>query len=81
MKPVFKAPIIKHLKLKCDETLSIFAFTFKLRHYTAAATLVTHTMTLARENGACKIEFDGTSKLWDKSSHGRKVIENKPTRP
>ena len=53
------------------------AFTFKSRRYNAAATLVPHTMTLAREAGACKINFDGTEKAWDDTEHGRKVIENK----
>ena len=36
MKPVLKAPIIKHWTLKCDETLTIFAFKINLRHYSTA---------------------------------------------
>jgi len=81
-KPTLKPPGTKRLKLKHDTLLSSFAFKFNVCRYTADATLVTHTMTLAKENGACKIEFDGTSKLWDDTSHGRKVIENKAsTRP
>jgi len=33
MKPTFKAPQSKLLKLECDEPLSNFAFKFKLRRY------------------------------------------------
>jgi hypothetical protein len=36
MKPALKAPGTKRLKLTCDETLSNFAFNFKLRRYTKA---------------------------------------------
>ena len=35
MKPVLKAPGTKRLKLKCDESLSNFAFKFNLRRYNA----------------------------------------------
>jgi hypothetical protein len=33
MKPTFKAPRNKRLKLKCDGLLSIFSFKFNLRRY------------------------------------------------
>jgi hypothetical protein len=36
IKPTLKAPGTKRLKLKCDETLSNFAFKFNLRYYTTA---------------------------------------------
>jgi lipid II:glycine glycyltransferase (peptidoglycan interpeptide bridge formation enzyme) len=63
------------LKQEYQKLLSTFACSFNLRRYTAAATLVPHTMTMARSAGACQIDFDGTEKLWDDTAHGRKVIE------
>ena len=39
IKPTLKAPAAGHLKPKCDELLSNFAFNFNLRRYTAAAGL------------------------------------------
>ena len=33
IKPILKAPGTKHLKLKCDELLSSFAFKLNLHHY------------------------------------------------
>ena len=36
IKPTFKAPGTEHLKLKCDEPLSNFAFNFNLRRYMKA---------------------------------------------
>jgi len=37
IKPTLKLPGTKHLKLKCGELLSTFAFKFNLRRYTKAA--------------------------------------------
>jgi hypothetical protein len=37
MKPTLKVPGTKRLKLKYDEPLSKFAFTFNLRRYIAAS--------------------------------------------
>ena len=34
IKPMLKPPGTTHLKLKCDELLSSFAFKFNLRRYT-----------------------------------------------
>jgi len=36
MKPTLKAPISARLKLKCDDLLSNFAFSFNLRRYVMA---------------------------------------------
>jgi hypothetical protein len=36
IKPTLKAPGTEHLKLKCDELLSGFAFNFNLRRYGTA---------------------------------------------
>jgi hypothetical protein len=36
IKPKLKPPGTKHLRLKCDEVLSSFAFNFNLRRYTKA---------------------------------------------
>ena len=36
IKPMLKAPEFQGLKLKCDETLSMFGFNFDLRRYTVA---------------------------------------------
>ena len=52
VKPMLKAPGIKLLKLRYDETLSNFAFNIDLRRYTTAAVfngteqLEAHTYTL-----------------------------------
>ena len=37
IKPTLKAPVIKLLKLKCDDLRSKFAFKFDLRRYIKAA--------------------------------------------
>ena len=37
IKPMLKPPGTKHLKLECDELLSIFAFNFNMRRYTENA--------------------------------------------
>jgi len=40
MKPMFKAPGTKRLKLKCDEALLNFAFNLHLRRYSMGVKLV-----------------------------------------
>jgi len=40
MKPKLKPPVIKRLRLHCDEALSTFAFKFNLRRYMKAAARV-----------------------------------------
>jgi hypothetical protein len=55
MKPTFKPPGIKRLKLKCDELLASFAFKFNLHHYTTgdeftAAPNIDHTCDKVRQD-------------------------------
>ena len=44
IKPKLKAPGTKHLKLKCDELLSIFALKFDLRRYSMGTTVATNAL-------------------------------------
>jgi len=55
IKPTLKAPGTKRLKVKCDESLSNFAFNFNLRRYSVFLYLDrTHVATVS-----------GTRSLWD----------------
>jgi hypothetical protein len=57
IKPKFKLPGTKRLKLKCDEPLSKIAFTFKLRRYTMTYALSWDSIpvTAAAQAGAGRI--------------------------
>jgi len=53
--PMSKPPGSKHLKLKCDELLSSFAFKFNLRRYTVAAAVLTN---LERASPDLRLAYD-----------------------
>ena len=62
IKPKLNAPGTKHLKLKCDELLSNFAFKFSLRRYIMRQYLA------ALEAGLTLVNYSAQRKrfLWDR---------------
>jgi len=64
IKPAWKAPGSKRLKLNHDEVLSSSAFNFNLRRYNECATTFCCN---SREGRACKLTRLGESVVWSVS--------------